>query len=90
MLFYYYYSCLISFTQADNDLTELKSLLESSSQSLIVSTSLKRIQNLKIICCHNFDKGPIVFMAAGLVWFERKEKVLNDKIRLLYENSPFS
>jgi len=63
---------LISFTQADNDLTELKSLLESSSQSLIVSTSLEK--DTKIIYCGNLDKGPVVFVAAGLVWFERKEK----------------
>jgi hypothetical protein len=44
------------------------------------------IQNLKIISCilicDYFDKGTVVFMAAGLLWFERKEKVFNDKIKI--------
>jgi len=34
------------------------------------------------LICDYFDKGPVVFMAAGLVWFEREEKVLNDKIKI--------
>jgi len=43
------------------------------------------LQNLKVISCilicDCFDKGT-VFMAAGLLWFERKEKVFNDKIKI--------
>lgn len=32
--------------------------------------------------CDYFDKDTVVFMAAGMIWFEREEKLLNEKIKI--------
>jgi hypothetical protein len=51
----------------------LKSLLESSSQSLVVSTSFGRNMKVKMMYCilqsDNFDKGIVVFMAISKIVF---------------------
>jgi hypothetical protein len=64
-------------------LTELKSLLESSSQSLVVSTSFGRNMKVKIMYCvlhsDNFDKGIVVFMVISKILFWGEGKGEMDK-----------
>jgi hypothetical protein len=62
---------LFFFNQADNDLTELKSLLESSSQSLVVSTSFGRNRKVKIMyhVLHSDNFDVTVFMAISKFLF---------------------
>jgi hypothetical protein len=66
-------------------LTELKSLLESSSQSLVVSTSFGGVMKDRIMhfVLHSdiYDKGVIVFIAISQVLFGGEGKI---KIKFKY------